>query len=165
MRLLSLLPKEMRVLESIRKESDLTESKKGFTVVEVMVAAVLIASLVAGMLHMIKHANHFVELARDNTRVTQLIQSEIEDLRTLNWTDLQALDGFQSVTPQGAFVQQYADEYYCYRFVVDSSYDPTNKKWVWVYAGWIDSNNKTHWVYYFTQFSKDGLNDYYYRSV
>ena len=141
------------------------KNRKGFTVVEVMIAAGLMASLTAGMLHMIKQANHLVELARDNTRVSQLIQSEIEDLRTLNWNDLQALEGFHEVTPQGAFVQQFADEYYCYRYVVENSDDPTNKKWVWVYAGWVDSQNKTHWVYYFTQFSKDGLNDYYYRSV
>lgn len=141
------------------------KTNKGFTVVEVMIGATLMAVLIAGMLQMITQGNYLVELARDNTMVTQLIQSEIEDLRTLNWTDLQALDGLESVTPQGNFIEQFADDYYCFRYVIDSSDDPINKKWIWVYASWVDSANRTHWVYYFTQFSKDGLNDYYYRSV
>ena len=105
-----------------------------------------------------------VELARDNTRVTQLIQSEVEDLRTLNWSDLVEMDGFQEVEAEGQFIQQFANDYYCYRYVRDSS-ETTDIKWVWVYASWTDSNNRTHWVYYFTQFSKDGLNDYYYRAL
>ena len=123
------------------------------------------SALIAGMIQLIDQGNYLIELARDNTRVTQLVQSEVEDLRTLNWTDLEQMEGFQLVETEGQFAQTFADEYFCYRYVTDSHDNPTEKKWVWVYAGWTDSNNRTHWVYYFTQFSKDGLNDYYYRSV
>lgn len=139
--------------------------KKGFSAVEVIIGASLISALIAGMIQLIDQGNYLIELARDNTRVTQLIQSEVEDLRTLNWSDLLEMEGFQVVETEGQFAQSFADEYYCYRYVTDSYDNPTEKKWVWVYAGWIDSNNRTHWVYYFTQFSEDGLNDYYYRSV
>ena len=141
------------------------KKRRGFTAVEVIIGASLMSTLIAGMIQLIDQGNYLVELARDNTRVTQLIQSEVEDLRTLNWTDLQQMEGFQKVEIEGQFAQSFAHEYFCYVYITDSADNPTDKKWVWVYAGWTDSNERTHWVYYFTQFSKDGLNDYYYRSV
>ena len=138
-----------------------TRSKrKGFSAVEALIGATLMAGLIAGMLHLLKQSNYLVELARDHSRVTQILQSEIEDLRTLNWTDLTSLESFETVTPQGRFVSEYANEYYCYRYVIDSYDNPTEKKWVWIMASWKDSMNRTHWIYQFTQFSKDGLNDY-----
>ena len=121
--------------------------------------------LIASMLHLLKQGNYLVELSRDHTRITQIIQSEIEDLRTLNWTDLEAMQQFEVFTPEGRFVAAYASDYSCFRYVIDSTENPTEEKWVWVYGTWTDSMNRTHWTWFFTQFSKGGLNDYYYRSV
>ncbi|MCZ6672044.1 MAG: hypothetical protein O7C75_03805 [Verrucomicrobia bacterium] len=136
--------------------------KRGFTAVETVIGAILMTVLISSMLHMLKQGNYLVELARDNTRVTQMLQSEIEDLRTLNWNDLKLLAEFDSFTPQGAFVSTYANEYYCYRFVNDTV---TDQKEVFVVAVWYDSMNRSHLSWFRTLFSKDGLNDYYYRSV
>ena len=153
------------ILPSRNPSASKKRKRGGFTAVEVIIGASLMATLIAGMIHLIDQGNYLIELARDNTRVTQLIQSEVEDLRTLNWIDLEQMEAFEQVEVEGQFAQNFAHEYYCYRYITDSHDNPTDKKWVWVYVGWTDSNNRTHWVYYFTQFSKDGLNDYYYRSV
>lgn len=136
--------------------------KGGFTAVEALIGATLMTMLIASVLHLLKQGNYLVELARDNTRVTQILQSEIEDLRTLNWSDLETLGEFDSFTPQGNFVAVYANEYYCYRFVYDSVAD---QKDVYVVAVWYDSMNRTHLCWFRTKFTKDGLNDYYYRAV
>ena len=129
------------------KRTTSDRKKRGFTAVEVVIGATLMTTLIVGMLNLLKQGNYLVELSRDNTRVTQILQSEIEDLRTLNWNDLVELDGFQTVTPQGRFVSTYASDYYCYRYVIDSYDNPTDKKWVWVYAAWTDSMSRTHWTY------------------
>lgn len=141
-----------------------TFKKQGFTAVEVLIGASLMVTLIAGMLHLIKQGNYFVELARDQTRITQLLQSEIEDLRTLNWNDLTEMDGFAAFTPEGNFVNAFAGDYTCYRYVYEPSSFP-NERWVWVIGYWTDSHNRTHQAYFFTTFSEGGLNDYYYRTV
>lgn len=148
---------------SSEKEMKLHKNpKRGFTAVEALIGATLMAVLIASMLHLLKQGNYLVELARDNTRVTQMLQSEIEDLRTLNWSDLEQLPEWSSFQPQGTFVEAYANEYYCYRNVVNTT---TDLKEVYVLAVWYDSMNRSHVSWFRTLFTKDGLNDYYYRSV
>ena len=152
--------------ESVQKmvQPHSSGGNRGFTAVETIIGASIMITLIAGMLQIISQSNYLVELARDNTRITQMLQSEMEDLRTLNWSDLVEKEGFSSFTPQGNFISQYADDYYCYRYIYPSPLSP-DEKWVWVYAYWVDSMNRGHWTWFFTTFTKDGLNDYYYRSV
>ena len=119
-------------------------------------------TLIASMLHLLKQGNYLIELARDHTRVTQILQSEIEDMRTLNWTDITNTPSWELFTPEGQWVSTFANDYYCYRFITDTVVD---QKEVYVLAVWFDSMNRSHITYYRTRFTKDGLNDYYYRAV
>lgn len=143
-------------------------AKGGFTAVETVVGAVLMTVLITSMLHLLRQGNYLIELARDHTRVTQILQSEIEDMRTLSWADMPEGDSFEIVTPEGNFVSSFSDEYYCYRYTWNTKTDSGGEvvqKEVYVLAVWYDSHNRSHVTYYRTRFTKDGLNDYYYRAV
>lgn len=119
--------------------------------------------LITSMLHVIKQGTYLVELARDHTRVTQLLQSEIEDMRTYRWTDLSEEGILEQFQPEGNFANSFASDYYCYTW--NWNLVAGEKKEVYVYISWKDSMNRWHVTYYVTRFTKDGLNDYYYRAV
>ena len=142
--------------------------KRGFTAVEVVIGATLMTLLITSMLHLIKQGNYMIELARDHTRVTQILQSEIEDMRTLSWADISNTPNWESFTPEGQFVSSFAKDYFCYRYIFASQTDSSGvaiQREVYVLAVWYDSNNRSHVTYYRTLFTKDGLNDYNYRAV
>lgn len=139
------------------------KSSKGFTVVEVMVGAVLMMTLIAGMLNLIRQGNYMVELARDHTRTTQILQSKIEDMRTYRWDDIGPEGILEIFQPEGNFASSFASDYICYVWNWDLV--PGEKKQVYVYAFWTDSMNRSHFTIFTTRFTKDGLNDYYYRAV
>jgi len=127
-----------------------------------MVAAGLLALVIAGTLGLLRQGLYYVELARDHTRIAQILQSEIEDLRTLNWSDLTSFNVDEEFTPEGTFVAMYGDRYTCNRLITTTDAD---QRQVEVSATWTDSHNREHSVSYFTRFTKEGLNDYYYRAL
>jgi hypothetical protein len=145
------------------REKTLKNKQGGFTAVEVVIGAVLMTMLITSMLHLIKQGTYLVELARDHTRVTQILQSEIEDMRTYRWTDLSDEGQLEIFQPEGNFANSFAKDYYCYIWNWDLV--AGEKKEVYVYVSWKDSMNRWHYTYYVTRFTKDGLNDYYYRAV
>ena len=102
-----------------------------------------------------------VEDAREELRASQIIQSELEAMRTLNWADMVELEGTNQFTPQGNFIQNFAKNYICYRFV---DTDPDKKRviiWVW----WKNSRGVYTFQIFNSVFTKNGINDYYYRQV
>ena len=137
--------------------------KAGFSAIEVMVGAVLIMGLVASMLHLIRQGNYMIELARDHTRTTQILQSKIEDMRTYRWVDIGPEGTLEVFKPEGEFASSFASDYVCYVWNWDLI--PGEKKQVYVYAYWKDSKNRPHYTIFTTRFTKDGLNDYYYRAI
>ncbi len=138
------------------------QSKFGFSAIEVLMGAVLMASLIAGILQLISQGNYLVELSRDHTRVAQVLQSEIEDMRTLNWSDLTTLPSNDSFSPEGSFISSYKNRYICSRTISSPS---STQRQVLVSATWTDSRSRSHTTNYITRFSKEGLNDYYYRAI
>jgi hypothetical protein len=103
-----------------------------------------------------------VEDAREELRASQIIQSELEALRSLNWGDLDALPSIAPITPKGTLIQQFAKNYIAYRQV--TSIDATQKR-VIVYVWWINSRGVYTYQIANTIFTKGGLNDYYYRKA
>lgn len=104
-----------------------------------------------------------VEDAREELRASQIIQSELEALRSMNWTELDALpSGGSPISPQGSLIQQFATNYIAYRSV--DSIDASQKRvivWVW----WKNSRGIYTFQIANTVFTRGGLNDYYYRRV
>ena len=104
-----------------------------------------------------------IQDAREEVRASQIIQSELERLRTKNWQQLNSLEDFAYFEPQGTFVKQYAKQYVAYRYIIDISGKP--QKWVVVVVQWKNSRDVWSRQLFNTVFTKDGLNDYYYRDI
>ena len=134
---------------------------EGFTLIEVMVAALLFAVIMIGVFGALKRGNSLIESSRDETRVTQILQSELEDLRTKNWTEISALPATKAYAPRGRFVGAFGSRYACARTI---STRTTDQKEVVVSVSWTDDSGLSHSREYKTWITKGGLSDYYYRS-
>jgi prepilin-type N-terminal cleavage/methylation domain-containing protein len=144
------------------QDKDGIRGKDGFTLVEVIISMVLMAIVFTAAFGAYFLGMRMVEDAREELRASQIIQSELEALRSLNWGDLDDLPSMSPVNPQGSMIQQFAKNYIAYRQV--TSIDATKKR-VIVYVWWINSRGVYTYQIANTIFTKRGLNDYYYRKV
>lgn len=95
----SMSSKHTKNLRFGRNGKGRSASKAGFTLVEVMVSTLLMMIIFGGGFGALVHGNRLIEASRDETRASQILQSEVEDLRTYDWTALTALDAEASYSP------------------------------------------------------------------
>src|SRR5210317_631064 len=93
--------------------------KAGFTLVEVIVSMVLLGIIFSSAFSTYMLGIDMINDAREELRASQIIHSEIERLRTKNWTDLNKLSDYDSVEPHGEFAALFADKYTAYRYLID----------------------------------------------
>jgi len=117
------------------KVSNAFSKKKGFTLIEVMVAMVVILVIFAGGFGALSYGNKLIETARDETRASQVLQSE--------------------------FTDAYSSRYTVKRKIATRS---ATEKRVTMAVTWMDNRGTSHTREYITLIAKDGLYDYYYRS-
>ena len=91
------------------------------------------------------------------------IQSEIERLRTKNWTQLQIYSSGEYFTPQGEFIKQFSEDYIAYRYVIPIT--GGQQLLIAVRVEWTTEKGRQSTRWFNTIFTKDGLNDYYYRDI
>lgn len=129
--------------------------------VEVMISMSVMLVIFAGGFGALYQGNRLVEIARDETRASQVLQSEIEDLRTLDWATLNALNNDATYSAQSSFTDAYANRYTITRKITNRS---ATERRVVLEVAWTDSRGTDHMREYITLIAKDGLYDYYYRS-
>ncbi len=134
--------------------------RKGFTLMEVMISAVLFAVIMLGAFGALKRGSDLVELSRDETRVTQILQSRLEDLRRENWAALIARPTTETFTPASKFVAAFGNKYTCTQTISSRA---TDQKEVVLVVSWA-KGGVTYSREYRTWITKGGLSDYYYRS-
>ncbi len=134
----------------------------GFTLVEVIVSLFLMAIVFTAAFGAYFLGMRMVEDAREEVRASQIIQSELESLRKLNWAALSQYGALEPINPQGDLIKQFAKDYIAYRHV--STISPTQKR-VIIYVWWVNSRGSYNSQIANTIFAKGGLNDYYYRKA
>jgi prepilin-type N-terminal cleavage/methylation domain-containing protein len=136
----------------------------GFTLVEVMIGMVLMAMVFTAAFGSYFLGMRIIQDSREEVRASQIIQSELERLRTKNWEQLTSLDPFAYFEPQGTFVKQYAKDYVAYRYVIQPD---VSKPVIWavVVVQWKNSRGVWTRQLFNTIFTEGGLNDYYYRDI
>ncbi len=134
---------------------------RGFTLVEVAVAVAVLGLTIASSLVAMQMGFSMIETARDNTLASQILQSEMENLRLMNWDKLTDLgDGEFSL--EGKFQETAAQRFTCSRTITSPK---TGMRQVTLEVNWTSNNGVERSRRYTTFFSKEGLNDYYYRSL
>jgi prepilin-type N-terminal cleavage/methylation domain-containing protein len=156
------LTEEEHFMRGLKNKKHLS-SEEGFTLVEVVIGMVLMAVVFTAAYGSYFLGMRIIQDAREEVRAHQIIQSELERLRTKNWNQLGELGATSLFTPQGNFVQKYADQYTAYRLVRDVSGKP--QKYVIIIVLWKKSHGEDGKAVFNTIFTEGGLNDYYYRDI
>jgi len=135
-------------------------SKGGFTLAEAMIGVMILGLTLASCLMSVRVMFHQAENVRYNGLASQVLQSEMENLRLMNWAQIQTLttgtfemDEEYHDSPAQAFVRQ--------RIVTEITPD---LRQITLTVEWTGQNGVTSTRLYSTFFSRHGLNDYYYRS-
>lgn len=130
----------------------------GFSLLEVMLAAGVLALGIASSIIVLQRGLQALDTARNLTSATQVMQSEMERLRLLNWAQMEQLEqSHDAAVPidDGAAGAGLT----CTREIRDYKAD---MKQIVLTASWRGIDGRPHWARMITRYGKSGLNDYFY---
>lgn len=129
-----------------------------FSLVEVMVASCVLMLGISGALVTLQRSLDTIAQARQLDTASQLMQTELERLRLLNWSQLQSLQesGRTAIDPPagGDFAR-----FICERQIRDLR---DGMKEITLVASWGGLDGRAHSARLVTRYSRSGLNDYFY---
>jgi prepilin-type N-terminal cleavage/methylation domain-containing protein len=133
----------------------------GFTLIEVMAAVSIIVLVFFSCFQALIIGFRIIEDARFSTLASQVLQSEMENLRLKNWVQLGALPASGTFDIESSMVTATFGKFTCSRTIADAG---TDLKQVTLVLTWDSTDGHPHSRRYTTYIAKDGLNDYYYRT-
>lgn len=143
-------------------------TQNGFTVVEVMIATLVMALGISASIITIQRGFTVLDTARSTTLASQIIQSEMERIRLLSWSTVNALPpksevNLETLFPSGdATTMQIAKRFTAIRTSTDVAGKVGEIKEIGITITWTGIDGVTHTRTSLTQYCKDGLYDYYY---
>lgn len=118
---------------------------------------VIFAIVIASGFACIKMGLQQVDNARHHTRSAQIMQSEVESIRSLAWANLIALPTAETTLP---IASQFGDSTYSSYTLKRSIAGSRNVRRITFVVTWKDISGKSHSKTYITQYTKGGLYDY-----
>jgi len=151
----------------------------GFTIVEVAMASFIMAFGIATSIIAMQSGYKHIDLARGTTLASQIIQSEMERLRMMSWSQINALgsvvdttEPFPTGSPAGVemfdgatFFSEHADIegiYTITRTVTDDNTRPGEVKNINISVRWRTYDLRWHTRSFNAIYARNGLYDYYY---
>lgn len=164
----------------MRYSSNARRSRRaGFTILEVAMAAFVLAFGIATSLTAIQHGMRQIDTARSMTLAGQIVQSEIEILRLQNWAQIVGLQAAQasaatpttidpattitsgSATTLDTTLANIANRFECTRLIEDIS-GRANIKRITLTVTWEGIDGRAHNLSFQTRYARNGLSDYFY---
>jgi prepilin-type N-terminal cleavage/methylation domain-containing protein len=136
--------------------------RAGFTLVEVIVSMTIFTMVISGGLTGVRQGFELVDSSRHRTRVSQLLQSEIESLRTLSWEEIEALPASATIDIDTQFETSAHDTYTVKRAIIAEEDDLAR---VELSVTYTTQSQKAVTLKCLTYFTQGGVNDYYYRTI
>lgn len=139
-------------------------SEKGFTIVEVAIAAGVLALALATSVLALQYGFRTLDVARGTTIASQILQSEMERLRMKSWADINALPASQSFDGSTYFSSNpdVAGKYTITRTVTADATRPGEVVYITLTVRWTSYDNQSHTRTFSSMYAKNGLYDYYY---
>jgi Tfp pilus assembly protein PilV len=134
----------------------------GYSLVEVIVAAGIFAMVITGGIAGVRMGFQIVDNSRHYTRISQILQSEVESLRSLSWKEIKQLPSSTTVDINPHFSTNAYDAYVVSRNIYTES---ALLRRVEVTVSYTTRSGKPASLKYFTFFTSGGVNDYYYRTI
>ncbi len=105
-----------------------------------------------------------LDVARNITLSSQVLQSEMERIRLMNWTDVAAISGTSTVDLSAVFTDDaaLAARFTLTRTITDVAGKVGEMKQVALACGWTGMDGRSHTRRFTTFYTKNGLYDYYY---
>lgn len=101
-----------------------------------------------------------LEEARTSTLASQILQSEMENLRLKNWTQLNALPATEPFTIEVDTALAGFPKFSCTRSLYTVQADIRQAV---LTAAWVSKDGRARSRRYVTYIAKEGINDYFYR--
>lgn len=148
-------------------------SRAAFTLVEVILATMVMLFTITGSLIVMQSGFKALDTARKTTLASQIMQSEMERIRLLSWTDVAALPGtatpvdFKQIFPQENATQKKVFDtiertFTASRTSTALSTNDNEVRQITITVDWTGLDGVPHTRSSFTQYCKDGLYAYYY---
>ncbi len=129
----------------------------GFSLVELLIALVVFAIIIVSGFACVKLGMGLVDNARHHTRAAQIMQSEVERVRSLAWANLTALPAAKTkVSVASHFGDSSYTTYDLYRSISGAG----DSRKITLQVFWTDMGGRSHQKTYVTQYTKGGLYDY-----
>lgn len=128
---------------------------RAFTLVEVMVASLVLVFGIVSAISAMQSGVRAMDRTRQLALATQVLQTEMEQLRLKSWTQLDALSGTATFTPDAA--ASGASGFTCTRSITSPK---TDMKEITLTAEWRGSDGRPQSAKLVTRYGKNGLNDY-----
>lgn len=141
-------------------DSDHSNGQDGFTLIEVMVAAFVLAFGIMTAITTLQRGLQAVDTARNYSHAGQLMQGELESLRLQNWSQLEALQAAGAALVASDPVASSAHTTFtCSRTI--RTVKPDMKE-IMLISTWRGYDGRTHTTRLMTRYGKHGLYDYFY---
>ncbi len=144
--------------------------RRGFTIVEVGVAAAVLVLCLASALGVLQRGFVSIDNARYTTLAGQILQSQMEKLRLLTWEQLNSTTN--GPPTNGSFTPDISSSssgqlanFTCSQ-VITAAPSPFNStmKDITLTATWRGSDGRTRSLTYFTRYGQNGISDFFYTS-
>lgn len=134
----------------------------GFTIVEVAMATFVMIFGISTSLITMQRGFQSIDTARNITLAAQIMQSEMERIRLLNWAALPADDNDVDLSSFFTSNPALADKFTLARAVTDVEDKEGEMKTITLTVTWTGITGSPHSRRFVTRYTKDGLYDYYY---
>lgn len=155
-------PKQAATAKALRARA----RQAGFTIVEVAIAGTILVFALCSCFGVMSMSFKMLDNARTSTLAAQVMQSEIERLRLLNWSDLNSIVSSTPATVNVTTVfssdSQMAKRFSATRVITPTVGRETTMMDIQVFVTWRGLNGKDYTRSFKTKYSKNGLNDYFY---
>ncbi len=153
--------RHMMNLPQKEHKSRFAQSKRGFSLVEAMMGATVLTMVLAGCFSGLGQALLMSENVKSYDFASQLLQSEMESVRSLQWDEVDSL-GSGSFDQSVYFTNNPMRDIDCQRVLSDKN---AWQKEIRLSVSWKDFRGISHSREYVSYYSKEGLSDYYYRAL
>ena len=135
-----------------------------------MIAASVMVLAISSSLIVLQHGLRAIDTARSTTLAGQVLQSQMEKLRLLTWTQLEAVTSTTFTPDNSGATSTQINRFVagnvsgkCAQSIVDEG-TFANMKVITLTASWVGTDGRTHNLSYVTRYGKNGLSDFFYTS-
>ncbi len=114
-----------------------------------------------------QHGYRFLDVARGTTLASQIMQSEIERIRMMNWASITALPASEQFDGSSYFSTnpKVAAKYTITRVREQDPARPDDVAYITINVEWKGYDGRAHTRRFQAKYAKNGLYDYYYTSA